>query len=132
MVGHTWAADLLRGHLAADQVRHAYLFGGAQGLGRRTLALCLAAALLCESPPSAGEACGSCRGCRAVAAGRHPDVHSLKADEGASIKVEDIRELQRQLALSPHGAARRFALLEDFDSATDSAQNALLKTLEEP
>lgn len=132
LIGHAWAAALLRGHLASGRVRHAYLLTGSKGVGRGTLANRFAQALLCEAPPAAGDFCGSCRACRLVAAEQHPDLHVLRPEEGGAIKVEDIRHLQGRLALAPYQGNWRLAHIEDFETATDSAQNALLKTLEEP
>jgi len=133
MIGHQWAVELLRRHLAQQRVRHAYLFTGPDGIGKRTLALCLAQALNCEAPPSPGEACGVCRACRLIPQGTHPDLHLVTKQEGdAQIKMEQVLELQRQLALAPFESRWRIALGVGFHDASISAQNALLKTLEEP
>lgn len=130
--GHEWAADLLGNHITHDAVRHAYLFCGPPGIGRRTLALKFVQALNCLQPPSPGEACGSCRMCQQTAREQQPDLHIIRIEEDASnIKVEQIRDLQRVLALSPYQARYRVALLLGFEKATPGAQNALLKTLEE-
>ncbi len=132
MIGHQWAVDLLQGHIRRGAVRHAYLFTGPEGVGRRTLALRFAQALVCEQPPAAGEACGQCRACRQIARQTYPDLHVVQREEGATvIKVEQIRALERALALTPHGPYR-IALLRNFEEAHPSAANALLKTLEEP
>lgn len=130
--GHEWAAHLLGNHITHDAVRHAYLFCGPPGIGRRTLALKFVQALNCLQPPSPGEACGSCRMCQQTAREQQPDLHIIRIEEDASnIKVEQIRDLQRVLALSPYQARYRVALLLGFEKATPGAQNALLKTLEE-
>jgi DNA polymerase-3 subunit delta' len=71
--------------------------------------------------------------CRQVRAGLHPDLHLVtRAEDKSEISIDQVRELQRQLALSPMEARRRVAVLVDFDEASDGAANALLKTLEEP
>lgn len=133
VIGHGWAVSLLQRHLATGQVRHAYLLVGPPGVGKRTLALRLTQALMCEAPAAGGEFCSNCRGCRGVEAETHPDLHVIGRLEGKSeIAIEQIRELQHQLSLSPREARRRVALLADFQEASDSASNALLKTLEEP
>ncbi len=133
MIGHQWAVDLLRGHIRAQRVRHAYLFTGPQGIGRRTLALRFAQALNCPQPPAPGVPCGTCRVCRQIEAGHHPDLFIVQAErEGGTLKVDQVRELQRQLALAPYEATYRIALLLRFEEAHPSAANALLKTLEEP
>jgi len=133
ILGHAWAIDLLRRHIRAGGVRHAYLFTGPDQVGKRTLAVAFAQALTCPEAPDPGEACGRCRTCETMRAGTHPDLSIVRLVPGDSeIKIDQVRELQRQLALTPRQAVRRIALLQDFDAANESAQNALLKTLEEP
>ena len=133
VIGHEWAVSLLRKHLESGQVRHAYLFSGPPAIGKRTLALRFAQAMLCQEPPSAGEFCDECRACRLVRGESHPDLHLLTRREGKSeIGIDQVRELQRQLSLTPVEGRRRVALMADFHEASDGASNALLKTLEEP
>lgn len=132
LTGHEWAAHLLQQHITRGEVRHAYLFSGPPGVGRRTLALRFAQALNCPQPTSPGEPCGVCRICRGIQRMQLPDLSVVQAaQEGAQLQVDAIRDLQRSLALSPYEARYRVALLLRFQEATDSAQNALLKTLEE-
>lgn len=133
LIGHQWAVNLLRAQIAGGKLRHAYLFTGPQGSGRRTLATRLAQALNCEAPPQSGEYCGECRACRRFAKLAHPDLHIVELQEGdRDIKVDAVRELGRALALTPYEARYQVALLLDFEQASESAANALLKTLEEP
>jgi len=130
--GHEWAAELLSNHIASGGVRHAYLFCGPSGVGRRTLALRFVQALNCLQPPAPGQACGSCRMCDQTMREQQADLHVIRiAEDASNIKVEQIRDLQRLLALSPYQARYRVALLLGFEKATAGAQNALLKTLEE-
>lgn len=132
IAGHEWAARLLQSHLTHGDVRHAYLFCGPPGVGRRTLALQFAQALNCLQPPAPGEFCGICRVCRQTAAMQHSDLLVLQSErEGSMLKVEPVRELQQTLSLSPYEAHYRVALLLRFHEANPNAQNALLKTLEE-
>ena len=133
MLGHEWAVSLLQDQAARGQTRHAYLFTGPHGVGRRTLALGLAQALNCVQPPSTGEFCGVCRNCVRIEKMQHPDLAVIQAEQrSGTLKVEQVRELQRSLALSPFEARYRVALLLHFEEANASAANALLKTLEEP
>jgi len=133
MIGHEWAVDLLREHVRRKQVRHAYLFTGSDGLGKRTLAVRFAQVLCCSQPPAPGERCGTCRSCRLIAQGEYPDLHLVEAETtGGQLKVEQVRDLSRQLSLAPYEGRMRVALLLRFHEANDSAANALLKTLEEP
>lgn len=137
LLGHEWAVDMLRRHAARGEVRHAYLFCGPPGVGRRTLALRLAQALNCERPIAAGEPCCSCRSCRQIEAMGHPDLSVIQAmdddvpKEGGVLKVDQIREIQRMLNLKPYQSPYRVALFLRFQEANDNASNALLKTLEE-
>ncbi len=138
LLGHEWAVDMLRQHAAHDEIRHAYLFCGPPGLGRRTLALRLAQALNCTNPLAPGVPCGQCRDCRQIEAMQHPDMNVIQAldsdnlpKEGGTLKVDQIREVQRSLSLKPYQAKYRVALFLRFQEANDNAANALLKTLEE-
>ena len=133
MLGHEWAVSLLQDQVARGQTRHAYLFTGPHGVGRRTMALRLAQALNCVQPPTAGAFCGVCRNCTLIEKMQHPDLAVIQAEQrGGTLKVEQVRDLQRSLALSPFEARYRIALLLHFEEANASAANALLKTLEEP
>lgn len=133
IIGHVWAVELLREHVIQDHVRHAYLFTGPQGVGRRTLAIRLAQAINCSQPPVAGEACQTCRNCTHIMGMQHPDLAVVQADQiGRTLKVDQIRELQHDLSLAPYEAHFRVAVLLRFEEANPSAANALLKTLEEP
>ncbi len=132
-MGHAWAEEMLRKHIASDRLRHAYLFSGPRGVGRRTLALRFAQAINCPQSLGSGLPCGTCRVCRQIDAMQHADLNILQStQEGNVLKVEQVRELQHMLALSPYESPYRVALLLRFEEANANAQNALLKTLEEP
>jgi DNA polymerase-3 subunit delta' len=133
IVGHDWAVDLLQSHVQKDRVSHAYLFTGPRGIGRRTLALRFIQALMCPNSQPINTPCMECQICQNVWHLRHPDLHVIQRREGdRDIKIEAVRELQRSLALAPYTADLRAALFLNFDEASHSAANALLKTLEEP
>jgi len=131
--GHAWAVDMLRQHIIQGNIRHAYLITGPQGIGRRTLALALAQALNCPQPLSPGEPCRTCHTCRRIQEMVFPDLSVIQAEQvGGVLKVDQVRELQRSLALAPYEGRYRVALLLRMEEAHISAANALLKTLEEP
>jgi len=133
ILGHQWAVDLLAQHAAHGGLRHAYLFTGPSGVGRRTLALRLAQAVNCLKPPIPGQPCGTCPACSRLEKMQHPDLAIIQAEQvGGTLKVDQVRDLQRSLSLSPYEARYRVALLLRFEEAHPSASNALLKTLEEP
>lgn len=138
LLGHEWAVDMLRRCVARGETRHAYLFAGPPGIGRRTLALRLAQALNCESPSAPGEPCFACRACKQIEEMKHPDLSVIQAlddegkpKEGGTLRVDQIRELQHTLNLKPYQSQFRIALFLRFQEANASAANALLKTLEE-
>ncbi|MBI5935083.1 MAG: DNA polymerase III subunit delta' [Chloroflexi bacterium] len=145
LLGHTWAVDMLRRHIATGETRHAYLFAGAGGLGRRSLALAFARALNCSNPPAPGEFCGACRACKQFGERRHPDLsiveptikdpddrNALIPAQYGEIRISQIRDLQRILNLKPYEAKYRVVVCERFNQANSEASNAFLKTLEEP
>jgi DNA polymerase-3 subunit delta' len=132
LLGHDWAVNMLRRHIQEDAMRHAYLFTGSPGVGRRTLALHFAQALNCPQPPVPGEACRTCRTCIQIEAMQYPDLSILQAEhEGGTLKVEQIRAIQHGLSLKPYQGRYRLAIFLRFQEANPSAANALLKTLEE-
>lgn len=133
LLGHEWAVALLRRHIIQGAYHHAYLFTGPQGVGRRTLALRFAQALNCPQPLAPAEPCRTCRTCTQIERMQHPDLAVVQAERvGGTLKVDQVRELQHHLSLSPYEASFRIALLLRFEEAHVSAANALLKTLEEP
>lgn len=130
VIGHDWAVRHLARALRHGRTRHAYLITGPSRIGKTRLALAFAAALNCTGaePP-----CGECRACTLTLKRAHPDLTILEAaQEGGTLKIDDVRDLQQVLSLRPYEARRRVALLRRFNEATPQAMDALLKTLEEP
>jgi DNA polymerase-3 subunit delta' len=133
VIGHQWAVEMLHAHVMQGELRHAYLFTGPDSIGKRTLAMQFAQAVNCSRYSETGEMCGQCRACQFVPQLTYPDLHWVASErEGDVLKVEQVRQLQRQLALAPFEGKYRVAVLPRFHEASDSAANALLKTLEEP
>jgi DNA polymerase-3 subunit delta' len=133
--GHDWAVDHLRKSIAHGRVRHAYLFVGAESVGKETLARAFAMTLNCTNPKTqpCGDASGACSSCRRILSGNHPDVlYPERESETSPLKIEEIRTAIQRLALKPFEARYRIAIFRDFDTAQPRAQDALLKTLEEP
>ncbi len=124
-----WHREVWERLAAHERLAHALLLVGPAGVGKRVFAAALARRLVCEE----GRACGVCRSCRLALSDNHPDILPLVRAEGASeITVDSARGLQDFVALRPHIAARRVALILDADHLNRSAANAILKTLEEP
>ena len=121
------------------QAPHAILLVGPEGVGKTTLALDLAAGLLCEAKPTA-RPCRACRACRMLEKGGHPDLHRLSpvgpgrqvVIGGPEARFRGIRDLIGELALMPVEGGARVAIVEGADRMNEDAQSALLKTLEEP
>ncbi|NDJ62170.1 MAG: DNA polymerase III subunit [Chloroflexi bacterium] len=132
--GHDWAVAHLRKSIGHARVRHAYLFAGAESVGKTTLARAFAMTLNCTHPDEAVRPCGACRSCRKTTSGNHPDLLLPHTDPSgsSSLKIEAVREIAGQIALKPFEARYRIALFDHFERAQPRAQDALLKTLEEP
>lgn len=118
----------LQNAVAGERVLHAYLLSGPRGTGKTTAARILAKALNCTQP-EAGEPCCACASCEAVDAGTSFDLHEL--DAASNNKVDDMRELLAKVALGTPGRTKVY-LLDEVHMLTSGAENALLKTLEEP
>jgi DNA polymerase III subunit delta' len=131
--GQTAAVRVLGRALETGRVPSAFLFSGPAGVGKRTTARAFCAALVCDARSASG-ACGTCRACRKVAHGTHPDLIVVEtlADK-KEIAVEQVRqEIVAHMAYSPYEAARRAVLLPASDELSLSAENALLRSMEEP
>jgi DNA polymerase III subunit delta' len=119
---------------------HAVLLVGPAGIGKTTLALDLAAGLLCTADDVDARPCGACRACRLVASGTHPDVHRIGPEGpgrqvvigGPGARARGVRDLTGELALLPVEGGARIAIVEAAHRMNEDAQAALLKTLEEP
>ena len=132
VVGHQWAVRQLQTAIERDEVPHALLISGPDNVGKMTLARLVAGTLLCKGQ-SDERPCGVCLACRKLASGSHPDFMPVEPEaEGGALKIDQIRAVERFLALTPNESARKIALINAFERATVGAANALLKTLEEP
>ncbi|HET8645866.1 MAG TPA: DNA polymerase III subunit delta' [Vicinamibacteria bacterium] len=132
VLGHARIKALLQDALRRSRLPGALLFTGPEGVGKRTLALAAARALLCDA--RSGEACNACPPCNRTAKGLHPDLFVLEP-EGASvksIKIEPVRDLVREIVARPFEGPARAFIVDDAHLITEQAQNALLKSLEEP
>lgn len=130
IIGHWENIHLLQNAINQNQVAHAYLFIGPKGVGKKTTALAFTRALFC-SCLTGGDACGHCRCCRQVKEGNHPDLHQI-SPTGSSIKIDQVREIQKKATIKPYQGQRVIFLLEQAETMTSEAANCLLKLLEEP
>ena len=132
-VGQPTALAAVRRAVATVRPPHALLLVGPDHVGKTTLAFDLGAGLLCLSPDAATRPCRECPACRKVDNGNHPDLHVVSPEgAGQQIRVGQIQALASDLALLPLEGRFRIALIENAHRLNVDAQNALLKTLEEP
>ncbi len=129
IIGHEENIRLLQQAIAVGKTPHAWLFHGPEGIGKGMVARVFAQALLCGG--EGDRPCGLCFSCRQLDAGTHPDLLWVKA-EGAAVKIEQIRSLQREASLAAYDGGYRVCILEDAEKMTVQAANSLLKILEEP
>ncbi|HEX8200225.1 MAG TPA: DNA polymerase III subunit delta', partial [Isosphaeraceae bacterium] len=132
--GHDSVVAALGRALAQGRFPHALLFVGPEGIGKRSVALVLAQALLCPRRPEAAfDPCGTCPSCLQVRAGTHPDLLLARRPEDKhELPIGVIRDLCLDLGLKPMLGTRKVAIVDDADDLNEEAANAFLKTLEEP
>lgn len=121
----------LKNILIKKRVAHAYLFEGIKGTGKREIGLFFSKALYCENLIDGFRPCGECHSCKRIDSGNHPDIHMIEPD-GASIKKEQIANLQLEFAKKSVESNRKFYMIVHADKMTTNAANSLLKFLEEP
>jgi DNA polymerase III subunit delta' len=135
--GHRRLTTLLSQAIARGTLPPALLFTGPGGVGKFRIARTVAAAFNCLSPVAdangfAIDACGTCRACSRIDRNVHVDVLVLEPDERASIKIDVVREVLSRTAFRPFEGKRRVVIIREADTLELAAQNALLKSLEEP
>jgi len=131
IVGHQKQLEVLGRNLAGNRLHHAYLFLGPDGVGKRTVALSLAAVLHCSFGDH--DSCGRCETCLSIRDGNHPDVRVIKPGPGKrEISIRQMRDLQRQLEFRSFSGKKKIAIIDPALLMNVHAQNSLLKTLEDP
>ena len=130
--GQDNAIEFLKSSIDNNKVSHAYIFIGPDGVGKKSTAINFAKALNCLSPKGGGP-CDICAQCRKIDSSNHPDVLiSSPAKEESSFGIDRIRAITKDIGLRPYEGRKKVYILDSADSMTQEAQNALLKTLEEP
>ena len=146
IIGHRRIVSLLSRAVARDTLPPALLFAGGPGLGKRRMAVALAETINCLKPAVTGDAlaeataskdierdaCGTCASCKRIARGVHPDVIIVEPGDTGTIKIEQIRDVVDRAGYRPFEGRRRVVVIDEADALVPQAQNALLKTLEEP
>ena len=122
---------LLSQAIARQSLTPSLILSGPEGVGKRLTAISIAQELNCLSPVDGG-ACGTCTVCKRIARGAHPDVMTIEPGESGSIKIEQVRAAIERAVYRPFEGRKRVTIIEQADALVDAAQNALLKTLEEP
>ena len=131
IIGHEEIISRLRNAIEMDRVGHAYIIAGQEGSGRSTVAYSFAKALQCESGQS--QSCNSCKSCKQAESGNHPDIIYITHDKPNTISVEEIRtQLVDSMQVKPYSSKYKIYIIKDAEKMTEEAQNALLKTVEEP
>ncbi|MCX6740066.1 MAG: hypothetical protein NTZ49_02460 [Candidatus Parcubacteria bacterium] len=139
VVGHSKIQQYLQKSLNNNKLAHAYLFSGLEHLGRSLVGQKLISSILCQDfhqqnkLPLQSSPCGQCAFCQQAKKNIHPDIYILKKEEDKkNISVEQVREMHKFLNLTSFLNSYKFALVENAQDLSESAQNALLKILEEP
>jgi DNA polymerase III, gamma/tau subunits len=129
--GNKFAKELIKGFLKRKEFPHAILLTGAKGIGKRTLAKIIAAAIVCTG--SNEKPCGKCSSCIKSKKDSHPDIITYKGSDNAkSFHIKEIRSLISDCGILPNDGDKKVYILENSQNMTTQAQNALLKILEEP
>lgn len=129
VIGQEHITQALKNQIATGNVGHAYLFTGSRGIGKTSIARIFAKAVNCENN-RAGSPCGECASCKKLEA--QNDINVIEIDAASNNKVDDIRELREKVKFAPVDAKYKVYIIDEVHMLTDSAFNALLKTLEEP
>ena len=131
MIGHEHTIEHLQNAIQSNKVSHAYLFQGEPGSGKGMMADAFAMTLQCSE--NGTDACGHCHSCRQAVGRNHPDIIYVTHEKPGSIGVDDIRDqLVGDVMIKPYNGKYKIYIVEEAEKMTPQAQNALLKTLEEP
>ena len=131
IVGHEKIKEHLQKAIESHRVSHAYILSGEAGMGRKTLAKAFAMTLLCEK--SDREPCMQCHSCKQILSGNHPDVIWVTHEKPARLGVEGVRrQINDTILIRPYNGSYKIYMVDEAEKMTAQAQNALLKTIEEP
>lgn len=131
IIGHEQIIEHLQNAIRLKKVSHAYILDGEEGAGKNMLAAAFAQTLQCEKGQT--EPCGECRSCKQAESGNQPDIIRVTHEKPGSIGVEEIRDqLCNDIQIRPYSSAYKIYIVDEAEKMTVQAQNALLKTIEEP
>jgi DNA polymerase-3 subunit delta' len=129
LIGNSKIKEYLTNTASKNQNLHSYIFAGREGIGKKLFAMNFAKMLLCMEDK---KPCNSCKSCISFDGGNHTDFMMINADDGKSIKIEQIRLMQEKVVEKPIISNKKVYIINDAELMTKEAQNCLLKTLEEP
>ena len=133
VVGHKNIIQYIGNAVNSGMVSHAYILNGEKGSGKKLLANLFAMSLQCHDREADGDACGKCQSCKQALSGNQPDIIRVTHEKPASISVDEIREqVNNDIVIKPYSSRYKVYIIADADMMTVQAQNALLKTIEEP
>ncbi len=137
IVGQSLIKEQLQGAIRSGRISHAYIICGENRSGKEFIAKTFAQALLCENPtddPDNGlEACGECHSCRQAKVMSHPDIIYVTHEKPNTIGVDDVRQgIGETVQIKPYSSSHKIYIIEEAEKLSPQAQNALLRTLEEP
>ena len=131
ILGNEMVKDHFKKAIQNHKISHAYILTGEAGMGRKSIANAFAMTLLCEKGGS--EPCMSCHSCKQVMSGNHPDLIYVTHEKPGSIGVDDVREqINDTIMIRPYSSYYKIYIVDEAEKMTVQAQNALLKTIEEP
>lgn len=131
VIGRKDLVSYIQNTIQNNQVSHAYIFNGERGAGKKMFAQLFAMTLQCEKGTT--EPCNECHSCRQALSGNHPDIIRVTHEKPNTISVEDVRvQINNDIMIKPYNGKYKIYIVPDADLMTVQAQNALLKTIEEP
>lgn len=133
IVGHRDIIKYIQAAVTNDAVSHAYIINGEKGSGKKLLSKLFAMSLQCQNREEDGDACGQCQSCKQALNNNQPDIKFVTHEKPGSIGVGDIRtQINNDVEIKPYSSPYKIYIMPQADLMTEEAQNALLKTIEEP